>query len=139
MTSASANIPPRSDANGAPTSNPSSRSASDHSASSLAATQELLRQTLEAKDSAMALISNVQSVVGIAQSAMREQMQARPYLTMGAAAGVGYVLAGGLASTLTRQLMKMGTKAATTYAAALLMQKVKEAAAQSATDESALG
>ena len=97
-------------------------------------TQELLRQTMEAKNSAMALISNVQSVVGLAENAVREQMQARPYLTMGAAAGAGYVLAGGLASSLSRTLVKAGAKAATAYLTAMVLKKVKDTAEQVANE-----
>jgi hypothetical protein len=104
------------------------------SAPSTAATQELLRQSKEAKDSALALLGNVQSVVGLAEQAVREQMQARPYLTMGAAAGAGYVLAGGLASSLTRQLVKAGAKAATAYLAGMVLKKVTEAASEGLPD-----
>lgn len=91
-------------------------------------TSELLRQTREARSSAMALLGNVQSVVGLANDAVREQLHARPYLTMGAAAGAGYVLAGGLASTVTKQLLRAGTKAATAYVVGIVLQKVTEGA-----------
>lgn len=101
-------------------------------APSSVATQELLRQSIEAKDNAMKLISSVQNVVGIAESAVREQMAARPYVTMGAAAGIGYVLAGGLASSVSRHLVKAGTKAATAFVIGVVLKKVKDAAEDAA-------
>jgi ElaB/YqjD/DUF883 family membrane-anchored ribosome-binding protein len=99
---------------------------------STVATQELLRQSIEAKDNAMKLLTSVQNVVGIAESAVREQMQARPYMTMGAAAGVGYVLAGGLASSVSRHLVRAGTKAATAFVIGVVLKKVKDAAEDAA-------
>jgi hypothetical protein len=99
---------------------------------STAATQELLRQSMEAKDNAMKLLTSVQNVVGIAESAVREQMQARPYMTMGAAAGIGYVLAGGLASSVSRRLVRAGVKAGTAFVVGVVLKKVKDAAEDAA-------
>ena len=113
-----ANIPP----------SPTRPAGEQTTTTSTVATQELLRQSIEAKDNAMKLISSVQNVVGIAESAVREQMAARPYITMGAAAGIGYVLAGGLASSVSRQLVKVGTKAATAFVIGVVLKKVKDAA-----------
>lgn len=93
-----------------------------------AATQELLRQSIAAKDNAMALLTSVQGVVATASNAVREQMQARPYVTMGAAAGAGYVLAGGLASSLSRRIVSAGTKAGVAFVTGVVMKKIKDAA-----------
>lgn len=114
-----------------PPSSTSSASSASSSPNGIA-TQELLRQSIEAKDNAMKLISSVQNVVGIAESAVREQMAARPYVTMGAAAGIGYVLAGGLASSVSRHLVRAGVKAGTAFVVGLVLKKVKDAAEDAA-------
>lgn len=133
----SANIPPPPSAPQAATNTnaPDTGTSKTTNEASAAATQELFRQSIEAKDNAMKLITSVQNVVGIAESAVREQMAARPYLTMGAAAGVGYVLAGGLASSMSRHLVRAGTKAATAFVAGVVLKKVKDAAEGAAVED----
>src|SRR5687768_2502334 len=85
----------------------------EEQASASQATRALLDAGIEAKDSAVKLVSAVHSAIGLAERVVRTQMQERPYVTMSAAAGAGFVVAGGLASSITRGLVKAGTKAAT--------------------------
>ena len=50
---------------------------------------------------AQALTSSVQETAALIQRTMAEQVELRPYTTVGIAAGVGYLLGGGLASRMT--------------------------------------
>lgn len=44
------------------------------------------------------------------------QLEARPYVVLGAAAGLGYVLGGGVPSFLTRTLLNIGVRSAMSFA-----------------------
>lgn len=50
-----------------------------------------------------------ESLAGL-DSSLRRQFETRPYVTLGAAAGVGYVLAGGLPTRLTGILLGLGSR-----------------------------
>jgi ElaB/YqjD/DUF883 family membrane-anchored ribosome-binding protein len=56
-----------------------------------------------------ALSKAIQRAAEDLQSAAREQCTTRPYATLVAAAGVGYVLGGGLASRLTKLIVDTAT------------------------------
>lgn len=91
----------------------------DTTTTTTTATTELIRTGKEAADSASKLLSSVKSAATLAHKVAREQLEQRPYATLGVAAGAGFVLAGGLASSLTRGIVSAGTK----LAAAVLLDK----------------
>ena len=59
---------------------------------------------------AKTLTSDAQGLVDELRGSLQHQLEARPYLTLGAAATVGYVLAGGLASRLTALALGAGAR-----------------------------
>ena len=76
------------------------------------ATADLIKTGQEAKETATKLWSSVRAAAGLVEKAAREQLEERPYTTLGVAAGAGFVLAGGLASSITRGVVAAGTKLA---------------------------
>ena len=58
------------------------------------------------------LATDLEQAAGEIEGFLREQLQRRPYTTLGAAAGFGYVLGGGIPSRLTRILLDLGTRIA---------------------------
>jgi len=56
------------------------------------------------------LFATVSTVVGSARGMLLKSVSENPYGTLGAAAGVGYVLGGGLSSALTRMGAKVGAR-----------------------------
>jgi len=46
------------------------------------------------------------------EGTLREQLEQRPYVTLATAAGLGYVLGGGLASRFSKVLLNLGTRLA---------------------------
>ena len=71
----------------------------------------------EIHDDAQALAAAVQSATDGVQRYLTEQVEQRPYRTLGMAAGIGYVLGGGLSSRLTAVLLGAATRLATALAA----------------------
>jgi hypothetical protein len=86
---------------------------------------ELLKAGVDAKDSAVRLFQSVKHASSLAQAVAKKQLEERPYVALSAAAGAGFVLAGGLASSITRGLVRTGTK----LAAAAVVGKVIDAIA----------
>lgn len=62
----------------------------------------------ELQGEAEALLSTLDRTSGEIEHELRDQLSKRPYAVLAAAAGVGYVLGGGLPSPLTRLLMILG-------------------------------
>ena len=62
----------------------------------------------EATELASALTATVSELEGY----LREELTQRPYATLGIAAGMGFVLGGGLASPIGRTLIRMAGRAA---------------------------
>ena len=67
---------------------------------------------------------------------LTEQVEERPYITLGVAAGVGYVLGGGLRSRLTAVLLGAATRLAMAVAARELAARLSPGAAASAHNKS---
>jgi len=63
------------------------------------------------------LTSEFEDALGDLERVVRDQLTQRPYATLGAAAGLGYVLGGGLPKTLSRLLFGMGGRLALVLAA----------------------
>lgn len=76
------------------------------------ATADLITTGIEAKDNATKLVSSLKNAYGLVKKAAQEQLEERPYVTLGVAASAGFVVGGGLASTITRSLVSSGTKLA---------------------------
>jgi ElaB/YqjD/DUF883 family membrane-anchored ribosome-binding protein len=64
----------------------------------------------EAYQHAQALGSNLEEAVDEIGGFLRENLEQRPYLTLATAAGVGYVLGGGLPLKLTAMALGLGTR-----------------------------
>jgi ElaB/YqjD/DUF883 family membrane-anchored ribosome-binding protein len=63
------------------------------------------------------LAAAVQEATTGVQRRLREQVEQRPYSCLGVAAGIGYVLGGGLSSPLTAMLLTAATRLAMALAA----------------------
>jgi ElaB/YqjD/DUF883 family membrane-anchored ribosome-binding protein len=57
-----------------------------------------------------ALAASAEAAVGDLQGALRHELDCRPYATLAAAAGVGFVLGGGLASRLTQTMLGVANR-----------------------------
>ena len=73
-------------------------------------TEHLQARVQEIGDEARALGSSLESTVHDIEATLRTQMEHRPYAMLAAAAGVGYVLGGGLPSRLTGLLIGLGSR-----------------------------
>ena len=76
----------------------------------------------ETRDAAVLLGESASNSARATAAAMHNQLQTRPYLTLGIAAGVGFVVAGGLASPALRGLVRVGGR----FAFAALTSKLWE-------------
>jgi hypothetical protein len=61
--------------------------------------------------------SDLQSTVGDVEEYLRREVAQHPLRTLGIAAGVGYILGGGLQSRFTALLFALGSRVAVEYAA----------------------
>ena len=80
---------------------------------------------------AHALAAAVQDAADDLERYLTEQVEQRPYITLGVAAGVGYVLGGGLRPRLTALLVGAATRLAMALAARELAARVSPGAAPS--------
>jgi hypothetical protein len=80
---------------------------------------------------AHALAAAVQHATSGVEDYLTERVQSRPYVTLGVAAGVGYVLGGGLGSRLTAVLFRAATRVALAVAARELGDRLSPAASAS--------
>jgi hypothetical protein len=89
-------------------------------------TTELVTTGKEAKDNAAKLVSSLKSAYGLAKRAAQEQLEQRPYVTLGVAASAGFVVAGGLSSSITRGLVSSGTRLAALKLFDLIVESKEE-------------
>lgn len=75
-------------------------------------TASLPRTTQRVRHDAEALAQSVQDAAGQVENSIAENMRERPWSTLAVAAGVGFVLGGGLATRMTRLMIGMGGRLA---------------------------
>ena len=85
---------------------------------------------------AQALAIAVQEAADEFERFLTEQVQERPYTTLGVAAGVGYALGGGLRSRLTAMVVGTATRLAMTLAARELVAQLSPGASASVQNKS---
>ena len=85
---------------------------------------------------AHALAAAVQEATDDLERYLTEQVEQRPYTTLGVAAGVGYVLGGGLRSRLTAILLGAATRFAMALAARELAARLSPGASASVQNKS---
>lgn len=68
------------------------------------------------QEGATALIEEVRDTTGELERYLSDQMKRHPYQSLGAAAGIGFVLGGGLQSRLTLVVLGAATRLATAFA-----------------------
>jgi hypothetical protein len=74
--------------------------------------RELVQQSQRVREDVVALAGTVRQVTHGWQTLLRERLEKRPYATLAVAAGVGYVLGGGLPTGLMRMLAGVGGRLA---------------------------
>lgn len=72
----------------------------------------IVEHTRHVREDAQALAGSLSEAAEEAADYLRVQLQERPYVALGVAAGVGYVLGGGLPSRLTGMLLGVGARLA---------------------------
>ena len=80
-------------------------------------TKELQARVEQISTEARALGSTVETTYRDVEATLRTHMDEHPYALLAAAAGVGYVLGGGVPSRLTSLLLGIGTRMMMEYAA----------------------
>jgi len=75
----------------------------------------LLRHGRRARQGAGALVAGMEQAADEIGSFLSEQMESRPYVTLAAASGVGYVAGGGIPSRLTRVIIDVGARVAIAF------------------------
>ena len=75
------------------------------------------------------LTAEVEGALGDLERVVREQLERRPYATLAAASGLGYVLGGGVPVALSRMLFGMGGRLAFVMMAQRLARRPRPAAA----------
>jgi hypothetical protein len=88
---------------------------------------------------AHALAAAVQDATNGLEGYLTERVHRRPYVTLGVAAAVGYVLGGGLRSRLTAGLLGAATRVALAVAARELGDRLSPAASASVHAKSSRG
>ena len=81
-------------------------------------TRELLEQGQRVREDVAALAGTVRQVTRGWEALLRDRLEQRPYATLAVAAGVGYVLGGGVPSGLVRLLLGIGSRFAVEHAIA---------------------
>lgn len=69
---------------------------------------QLLERTQQVREDAGVFADAVQGALGEATTYVREHLEQRPYATLAAAAGVGFVLGGGLTLRMMSVLFRLG-------------------------------
>ena len=85
---------------------------------------------------AEALAETLRDATDGVQRYLTAQVEERPFRTLGVAAGVGYVLGGGLSSRLTVVLLGTATRVATALVARELGSRILQSASTSAHNKS---
>jgi hypothetical protein len=89
-----------------------------------ASTERLQREFRRTREDTEAVVEDLRVLRGEIEGLLRQQLRARPYLTLGASAGLGYVLGGGLPKGAPALAFGMATR----MAAGWLMREVAGAA-----------
>jgi hypothetical protein len=74
--------------------------------------RELLSQSEQLYDDVRAVGGTIRDVTRGWQDLVRAELERRPYATLAVAAGAGYVLGGGLPTTLVRLMVGIGSRVA---------------------------
>ena len=91
---------------------------------------------LEIHQDVHALAAAMQDAADDLERYLTEQVEQRPYTTLGVAAGVGFVLGGGLRARLTAVLFGAATRLAVALAARELAARLSPAASESVQNKS---
>lgn len=67
------------------------------------------------KSAAVAFGQQLKSTVAVANAFITKSVKESPALTLGSAAGAGFVVGGGLSAPLTRSLLRVGVKAGSAF------------------------
>lgn len=89
---------------------------------------DLRKRARQLQAEADALRNSAQSIVGTVRDTLQTNLATRPYVTLAAVAGVGYLLGGGLTPRLARSLALAGLR----MAAGTIANEVLAAAARPA-------
>jgi len=79
---------------------------------SIPSAHELAAQTQRVREDVVALAGAVRQATHGWEAVLRDRLERRPYATLALAAGIGYVLGGGLPTSLTRLLLGVGGRIA---------------------------
>ena len=96
------------------------RSAGNGGARPAPSARELVERSERVREDLSALAGAVRDVSRGWQALLRERLERRPYATLAVAAGVGYVLGGGVPTALVRALVGIGGRLAVEHAIARL-------------------
>ena len=84
--------------------------------------ERLQQKGARLRDDVSGFTAEVEGALGDFERMVREQLDQRPYATLAAASGFGYVLGGGVPLALTRVIMNMGGR----FALVMLAQRLRE-------------
>lgn len=84
----------------------------DHGGSELESLAELLTCARDARDAARTLGASAAGMWRSANALVEQQVVERPGVALGVAAGLGFVVAGGLATPAARAVLRVGSRAA---------------------------
>jgi ElaB/YqjD/DUF883 family membrane-anchored ribosome-binding protein len=101
------------------------------------ATRSLGEQGREIQHDAETLAAAVQDAADGVQRYLTQQVAQRPYSTLGVAAGIGYVLGGGLSPGLTRVLLNAAARVAMALAARELGTRLRQGSSAMVQSKSA--
>ena len=99
--------------------------------------QSLADHARQVHHDAATLAAEVRSTTADLERYLTDQVRRRPYSTLGVAAGIGYVLGGGLSSRLTIVLLGAATRLATALAVRELAARILPRDSTSAQSKSA--
>lgn len=94
-----------------------------------ASTERLQREFRHAREDTEAVVEDLHKLSAELGSLLRERLESHPYLTLGASAGIGYVLGGGLPKGSPALAMVVTTR----MAASWLLRELGGSAAAKAT------
>jgi hypothetical protein len=85
---------------------------------------ELGKELVELQHDAKLLLESLTRTGDDLARLVEVQVKQRPHLTLGIAAGVGYVLGGGLPNFVGKAAVRLGVRAAVSYAVGRIIQSV---------------
>jgi len=95
----------------------------EHRDEETASARRVFDETRELRREIGELIATAERILGETEAVLRSELARRPYLTLGVAAGAGYVLGGGVPSRVARWAAGVGMRV-------LLMSLVQEIVSQ---------